>query len=124
MIVDDNRGFLRVASALLEQEGLRIVGVATNTGEAVRCVGELHPDVTLLDIDLRGESGVDLAWRLARDPDLRPGALIFVSAQAEEDVADLVETSPAVGFLAKTALSAASIERMVRADGRSRPGGG
>ena len=120
VIVDDNQGFLRAASRLLEQEGLRIVGTASNGADAVRCAAELHPDVTLLDIDLRGESGFDLAWRLTRDPDLRPGVLIFVSAQAEGDVADMVETSPAVGFLAKTSLSAGSIERLVRsADGRS-----
>ena len=119
VIVDDNTGFLLAASTLLEQEGLRIVGTASNTADAVRCVGELHPDVTLLDIDLHGESGFDLAWRLARDTDLRPGVLIFVSAHAEEDVADLVETSPAVGFLSKAALAAGSIERLFRAAGGS-----
>jgi CheY-like chemotaxis protein len=122
VIVDDNTGFLRAATRLLEQEGLRIVGTASNGSDAVRCAAELRPDVTLLDIDLHGESGFELAWRLTRDPELRPGVLIFVSAQAEDDVADLVEASPAVGFLAKTALSAASIERLVRAaDGHSRP---
>jgi CheY-like chemotaxis protein len=120
VIVDDNAGFLRAASTLLEGEGLRIVGTASNTADAVRCAAELQPDVTLLDIDLHGESGFDLAWRLARDLDLRPGALIFVSAHAEEDLADLIETSPAVGFLSKAALSAGSIERLVRA-ARGRP---
>jgi CheY-like chemotaxis protein len=121
LIVDDNTGFLRAASRLLEQEGLRIVGTASNGREAVRCATELQPDVTLLDIDLNGENGFDLARRLATDPELRPGVLIFVSAQAEDDVADLVETSPAVGFLAKTSLSAGSIERLVRlADGGTR----
>jgi len=122
VIVDDNPGFLRAASRLLEQEGLRIVGTASTGADAVRCAAELAPDVTLLDIDLRGESGFDLAEQLARDPELRCGVLIFVSAQAEEDVADLVEASPAVGFLAKATLSAASIERLVRtADGQSAP---
>jgi DNA-binding NarL/FixJ family response regulator len=119
VIVDDNTGFLRAASTLLEEEGLRIVGTASNTAGAVRCAAELHPDVTLLDIDLHEESGFDLAWQLARDPELRPGALIFVSTHAEEDLADLIETSPAVGFLPKAALSAESIERLVRAAGDS-----
>lgn len=123
VIVDDNLGFLRAASRLLEQEGLRIVGTASNSRDAVRCAAELQPDVTLLDIDLHGENGFDLARRLAEDAELRPGVLIFVSAQAEDDVADLVEASPAVGFLAKTSLSAVSIERLVlQADGRSAPG--
>jgi CheY-like chemotaxis protein len=122
VIVDDNPGFLRAATRLLEQEGVRIVGTASNGPDAVRCAAELQPDVTLLDIDLHGESGFDVARQLAGDPELRPGVLIFVSAQAEEDVADLVEASPAVGFLTKTSLSAVSIERLVRAaDGSSPP---
>ena len=61
VIVDDNAGFLRAASTLLEGEGLRIVGTASNTADAVRCAAELQPDVTLLDIDLHEESGFDLA---------------------------------------------------------------
>jgi len=122
VIVDDNSGFLRAASGLLEQEGIRVVGTASNAAGAIRCAAELQPDVTLLDIDLHGQSGFELAWRLAGDPQLRPGVLIFVSAQAEEDVADLVESSPAVGFVAKTSLSAESIERLVHGTDGGAPG--
>jgi hypothetical protein len=39
----------------------------------------------------------------------------MVSAQAEDHVADLVEASPAIGFLGKSALSAGAIDRLVRA---------
>lgn len=113
VLVDDNPGFLRAASLLLETEGLRVVGTATTPEDAVRRVAECRPDVTLLDLDLRGHSGLDLAARLAGDPQLRPGVLVIVSAQAEEDVADLVEDSAAAGFVAKASLSAAAIERLV-----------
>src|SRR6185295_15168278 len=60
LIVDDNRGFLRAARAVLEQEGIRVVGIASTCAEAVQFAAELHPDVTLLDIDLGGDSGFDL----------------------------------------------------------------
>jgi CheY-like chemotaxis protein len=115
MLVDDNAGFLDAARGLLEQEGMVIVGVASTAAEAVRVAAELHPDVTLLDIDLGGESGFEVARRLADDPALDPGLLIMISAQAEDDVADLVEASPAIGFLGKPALSAVAINRLVRA---------
>jgi DNA-binding NarL/FixJ family response regulator len=115
LIVDDNPGFLDAARGLLEQEGMVIVGVASTAAEAIRGAAESHPDVTLLDIDLGSESGFDLAQQFADDPGVDPGLLIMISAQAEDDVADLVETSPAIGFVGKPALSAAAIDRLVRA---------
>jgi CheY-like chemotaxis protein len=120
LIVDDNSGFLRAARALLEQEGLRVVGVASTGDEAVRSVADLHPDVTLVDINLGADSGFEVARRLFDDPSVDPGQLILISAHDEDDFADLVEASPAVGFLVKPALSAAAIERLLRPPGDAR----
>jgi CheY-like chemotaxis protein len=113
LIVDDNVGFLHAARLLLEQEGLQVVGVATSGDEALRAVAELRPDVTLLDIDLGGESGFDVARRLADDRDSGPGQLILISTHSEEDLADLIEESPAIGFLGKPSLSATSIKGLL-----------
>jgi CheY-like chemotaxis protein len=115
LIVDDNPGFLDAARGLLEQEGMVIVGVASTTAEALRGAAELQPDVTLLDVDLGDESGFELARRLADDPGVDPGLLVMVSAHAEDDVADLMEASPAIGFLYKPTLSAEAIHRLLRA---------
>jgi CheY-like chemotaxis protein len=83
-------------------------------------VAELRPDVTLVDVDLGGESGFDVVRRLAEDPRLDAGRLILVSAHAEEDLLDLIEASPAVGFLDKPALSVAAIEWLLDGErGRS-----
>lgn len=117
LLVDDNPGFLKALRALLEQEGLIVVGVASTSAEAVRRAGELRPDVTLVDIDLGADSGIDLAWQLVEDPRVDPGHLILISAHDEEDFADLVEASPAIGFLGKPALSAAAIERLLEIRG-------
>ena len=114
LIVDDNPGFLRSASALLEAGGLRVVGVASTAEEAVRRVTGLSPDVTLVDVELDGESGFDLVRRLSSDADLRPGHFILVSAHAEEDLVDLIEASTAIGFLPKSTLSTFAIEQLVR----------
>ena len=120
LIVDDNPGFLRAARALLEQEGIRIVGVATSGAEAVRRAAELHPDVTLLDIDLGEESGFDVARQLFDDGGIDPGYLILVSAYTEDEFFDLIEASPAIGFVRKPALSSTAIVDLVRVaiDGR------
>ena len=119
-IVDDNRLFLEDARLLLEQDGLRVVGVAATSAEALRRVEELRPEVILVDIALGDESGFDLARRLdAHHRDGRP-AVILVSTRSEADFADLITESPAAGFLPKAELSADAIRRIV--DGRA-PGG-
>jgi CheY-like chemotaxis protein len=120
VIVDDNPGFLRAARALLEQEGLQVVGVASTGAEAVRCLADLHPDVTLIDIGLGAESGFEVARRLFDDPSVHPGQLILISAHAQDDFVDLIEASPAVGFLVKPTLSATAIERLLRPPGDAR----
>jgi DNA-binding response OmpR family regulator len=56
LIVDDDRGFLVAARAVLEQQEFAIVGVASTSAEATRSVAQRRSDVALLDIDL-GENG-------------------------------------------------------------------
>src|SRR5207244_4763556 len=61
LIVDDNRLFLEAACALLEREGLRVVGVAATSAEALRRAEELRPEVVLVGISRGGERGFALA---------------------------------------------------------------
>lgn len=114
LIVDDSPSFLRAAQSLLEQDGI-VVDVAANSAEAIRRVEELQPDVTLVDIDLGGESGFELAARLRKDGLPRAG-VILISTRSEEDYGDLIAASPACGFLTKTALSGSAIRRVIAAD--------
>ena len=109
-IVDDNPDFVVAAVNLLEQDGVTVVGVTADSSDALRRVERLRPDVTLIDVDLGGESGFDLAERL-HEHGCGPGqpALILISAHAEQDLADMVTASPAMGFLSKLALSAAAL---------------
>jgi DNA-binding NarL/FixJ family response regulator len=120
LIVDDNRLFLQAARVLLERQGLRVVGVAATSAEALRRAGELRPEVVLVDITLGGESGFDLAGRLAGHHGGGGPAVILISTHAEADFADLIAESPAAGFVPKPELSADAIRRIV--DGRA-PGG-
>ncbi len=124
LIVDDNPGFLQAARALLEQEGLRVVGVASTGAEAAQRAADLHPDVTLLDIYLGEDSGFEVARQLVDDPRIDPGQLIFISTYTEEEFLDLIEASPAIGFLRKPTLSAKAIEELVRTAGDARNGRG
>ena len=108
VLVDDSTPFLEAASKLLEREGIAVVGVASTVDEALARVRELEPDVTIVDVHLKGESGFDLAWRLAAASDEAPKT-ILTSTHAESDLADLIAVTPALGFIAKSDLSAEAI---------------
>jgi CheY-like chemotaxis protein len=118
LIVDDRPSFCEAARELLEGQGLTVVGCASSASEAVRSVRELRPEVALVDIDLGPDSGFDLARRLADDLDGNSPRVILVSTHDERDFVKLIESSPAVGFLAKTELSAERIYQLLeQADG-------
>src|SRR5258706_11170595 len=108
LIVDDNVDFGVAARALLEQEGVAVVGVATSSAEAIRDVRELRPDIALVDVGLGEESGFDLARDLDTGFGRRP-TVILISTRDERELAELIEQSPAVGFVAKSELSARTI---------------
>ena len=113
LIVDDSPRFLQAACWLLERQGLTVVGVASDTSGALRQAEALRPDVILVDIDLGGESGFELARRLDQDAGLAPGGTILISTHHPDDFAELIAASPAVGFLPKSELSAGAILELV-----------
>jgi CheY-like chemotaxis protein len=109
LIVDDNAGFLRSARLLLQREGIDVVAVASTGDEARRRTEELKPDVVLVDVELGHESGFEVAGRLRGEVGASPPDVILISIHAEEDLADLIDASPALGFVAKSHLSARAI---------------
>ena len=113
LLVDDNDAFLKVASVLLEREGVAVAGVASSAAEALRQARALRPDLILVDVGLGDESGFDLARLLARDSPGGGAEVILISARAETDYVELIAESPAAGFLAKSELSARGIGRVL-----------
>lgn len=113
VIVDNNHDFLDAAARLLERQNIEVVGVAHSSSAGVQCVQDLRPDVTLVDIELDGESGFDLAEQLHRGGADAAPTVILISTHAEEDFAELISTSPAVAFLPKAVVSGAAIREIL-----------
>jgi DNA-binding NarL/FixJ family response regulator len=111
LIVDDNPSFREAMHVLLEAQGIDVVGGAGSAAEALAQIGALAPDVALIDIDLGRESGLALARRVHDDAGDAVPKVILISTHDESEFADLIEATPAVGFLSKTELSAATIRR-------------
>ena len=109
LIVDDNANFFAAAAGLLERQGIAVVGVASSSAEAMCTVSELHPDITLVDVDLGAESGFELAGRLREDGQ----AVIMTSVHDEQDFPEMIAASGALGFIQKADLSGNAIRGLL-----------
>jgi DNA-binding NarL/FixJ family response regulator len=112
LIADDNEDFLDSVSRVLEDQGLDVVGRVTSGSAAIRAAAVLRPDVVLLDVMLGQEDGFDVARRLAATDPAVP--VVLISTYPEDDLAEGLADSSAVGFLPKRALSAEAIAALVR----------
>jgi CheY-like chemotaxis protein len=113
LIVDDSADFRDAASAMLRPAGISVVGLASNSAEALSLYQDLHPDVALVDVELGAENGFELAEELHQAATSSPLAVILVSAYAEADFAEMIEDSSAVGFLPKFTLSPEAIRDLL-----------
>ena len=68
LLVDDHRVVLEGLRSLLEQESdLEVVGLANNGRDAISMVGELGPDVVVIDIAMPSLNGMEAAAQIVRD---------------------------------------------------------
>ena len=111
LIVDDHPSFRSLARALLESEGFAVVGEAEDGAAALSAVEELRPAIVLLDIQLPGLDGFEVAERLAEGRDAP--AVVLVSTRTAAAYGERLETTPARGFIPKTSLSGAALAALV-----------
>lgn len=101
VVVDDHHLFRQGLRELLQEEGLEVVGEASDGSEAVRVVGETAPDVVVMDLHMPGMSGLEAVREISR---LSPAAwvLMLTVSSADEDVAEAI-VAGACGYLLKDA---------------------
>lgn len=103
LLVDDHAAFRTAAATWLAQEGQDVVGTCGRGEEVLSSCSRLHPDLVLLDLNLPGLSGVEVAEELAGIPN--PPAVIIISSDAEAGSDTQVRNAPVVGFVAKQDLT-------------------
>jgi len=119
LLVDDHQVVLEgLASMLASQaERVTIVGATTEPARAVDLAGEVGPDVVLLDVRLRGASGLDLCQDLIRQhPHLK---VVFFTVYDDEQYLFQALRVGAAGFLLKTTTApelASHLERVMHGD--------
>lgn len=102
LIVDDHPLLRQGLSTLLELEGgITVVGQASNGPEALRLAEQLRPQVILLDINMPGMNGVEVA-KILREKQPEIGILVLTIHDNESYVKEMIR-SGAKGYLLKDA---------------------
>ena len=111
LIVDDHPGFRASARRMLEASGYAVVGEAADGSAAIAAVGELAPDLVLLDVQLPDLDGFEVAARLrALGADAE---IVLTSSRDRCDFGSAVDECPARGFIAKSELSGRALAELV-----------
>jgi DNA-binding NarL/FixJ family response regulator len=85
VVVDDHQGVRDAVRDLLGEVGVSVVGFAADGGEAVDLVGELNPDVVVLDLRMPAVGGLEALARIRdRDPDVQ--VIVFSADDDPETV--------------------------------------
>ena len=99
VVVEDHGAVRKGIELILRGAGCEIVGSAADAETALPLMRRRRPDVALIDVNLPGESGVELARRLAEQPS-GPAVLLYTGAESAEELRPAVE-SDAAGIACK-----------------------
>lgn len=119
VVVADDHTLVRqsVIKAVRSEEGIEVVGEASDGPTALAAVRTLSPDLVVLDIAMPGADGLAVAEQLRRDhPDVR---IVFLSMHDDDTSLQRAVALGANGFVSKSA----SIDELLEALRAVRDGG-
>jgi DNA-binding NarL/FixJ family response regulator len=100
LLADDHPAFRDgLRAAIAAASDLVLVGEATDGEMALRLIGELKPDVAVLDITMPKLSGLQAARQLQRQSS--PVGVVFLTMHNEQDMFDKAMEAGALGYVLK-----------------------
>ena len=116
LVVDDSRHFRRTVLELLRARGLALFGVAADGDQALAALAAGCPDGALVDINLPGRDGFEVAASVAaRCPATR---ILLISADVDAVPVSRLDSCGAAAFVPKTELAVTDLGRLFTAVGR------
>jgi DNA-binding NarL/FixJ family response regulator len=101
LLVDDSPEFLEVAVDFLSQHSsVEVVGAARTGRQALELVGELSPDLVLMDFSMPEMNGLE-ATRSLKIMTVPP-QVIMVTLHSSEELSSLARAAGADGFVVKS----------------------
>ena len=99
LIVDDDQNSTHLVKVLLEKTGSYLVLEQNDATRAYQDARSFRPDVILLDIEMPGKDGGDVAAQIEADAELQRTPILFLTAlvtKAEAEAGLRVQGRPAV----------------------------
>ena len=99
LVADDHSLVRQGIRRLLQDEGVDVIGEASDATEALKRVSELHPDIVLMDVGMPGFSSFEAARIIQRDfPHTK---VVFLTMHEDRDYVMQGLQSGAAGYLLK-----------------------
>ena len=117
LAVDDEPAVGILLSRIFEETGRYSIAVESDPFRAVERARTLRPDLLLIDINMPGKTGIEIAMQLRADPWLRYRPIIFFTGLAMREKPLALELGDGLTeFLAKgssPALIVATVDRLL-----------
>lgn len=115
LIVDDHEGYRTFLARMLEGDLLTVCGTAGDGESALDAVRTVEPDLVVLDVQLPGIDGFEVASRIAAYP--RRPAVVLISTRDAEDFGSRIESAPVLGFVPKHEMSVRRLQSLLETHG-------
>jgi two-component system response regulator (stage 0 sporulation protein A) len=104
LLVDDNRAFTEVFTDYFRsynKPDFEIIGVANNGLKAIEMIGDLQPDIVLLDISMPHFSGFNVLEKIAALQLEKKPQVVMMTGMSVNDAVQASLNLGAVGFIEK-----------------------
>ena len=99
LLVDDHDLFRTGLAKLLTEQGVHVIGEAPTGEAALKLVGELAPDVVIMDLNMPGLGGVDATREISASAP-RTRVVVLTISEDDDDIVDAIMAG-ACGYLLK-----------------------
>lgn len=100
LVVDDSSAMRSLIAHQLTKEGFHVVTVSNSTDALSACKAAM-PDLAIMDLELNGESGMDLIAAFQRDPVLIQVPIVACSGNTDDDIRQRALAAGAKRYLVK-----------------------
>lgn len=109
VLADDHKIMLAGLCALLEEEGIKVLGVAQTGREVVSVVAEHEPDIVIMDVGMNGLNGIEATRQLCKSaPRVK---VIALSMHVDRRIVSGMLQAGASGYVVKSQ----AVEELLRA---------